>query len=141
MLTVPAQWKGKRISVVYCHKYTDFTQNFAWFTAWRRFKPLISSAIENKVNKGLLRSCGRSYLRLLRFNVPQCCPLQAYCTVEMRSSLIFVPFVPARLGVTGRRMDNIPRATTHYCDVLAKACANRALVRSFSSGRTNTRAE
>ena len=76
---------------------------------------------QQRVNKELLRSCVHLNLRLLSFNVPECCPLQAYCNVETPSLLIFAPFVPARLGMTRRRKANISHVTVHIRVVSAKA--------------------
>ena len=126
--------KGTRIRAVYCRKYADFTRNFARITARYRPKPFISGAIENKRQKGALRSCARSNLRLLSFNVPEYRALQAYFNVETPALLNFEPFVPARFGVTGCRTVIISRTIARYCVVPTNARANRAFTRSFSPG-------
>ena len=76
--------------------------NFVRITAQYCPKPFTSGAIENKVKKGALPYRARSNLRLLSFNDPEYCPLQACMNVKTPSSLIFELLAPAHLGVTGR---------------------------------------
>ena len=84
-------------------RYVDFTQIFACITTQYCPKLLISGAIENKSQYRVLRSCARSNLWLLSFNIPEYHPLQAYYNVETLASLIFEPFIPTRFGETGRK--------------------------------------
>ena len=80
--------------------HSVFMPNFACITAWYHPKPFISSAIEKKIKKGVLRFCVCSNLRLLSFDIPEYRPLQACFNVKTPLLIIFELLAPARLGVT-----------------------------------------
>ena len=133
IIPVPRR-KGTRIHAVQYRKYVDFTRNFARITARYRPKPFISGAIEYKRQKGALRSCARSNLRLLSFNVPEYRTLPAYFNVETPALLNLELFVTVRFGMPGRRTVIISCTTARYRVVPTNARANRAFTRSFSPG-------
>ena len=81
--------------------------------------------------EGGLRSCARSNLWLLSFNVPEYCLLQAYFNVETTALLILEPFLPMHFGAIGQRMVIILHTTAHNRIVPTNA---RTFAWSFSPG-------